>query len=58
MTKKWVENWLLWIIIDLTYVYLYIIKQLPTYALLYVFFSLMACYGFYTWRKKLKKLPY
>ena len=58
MTKKWVENWLLWIIIDLTYVYLYIIKQLPIYAILYLFFSIMACYGFYTWRKKIKKLPY
>lgn len=58
MTKKWVENWLLWIIIDLSYVYLYIIKQLPTYAILYLFFSLMAYYGYYTWRKKIKKLPF
>jgi nicotinamide mononucleotide transporter len=58
MTKKWVENWLLWIVIDLTYVYLYINKQLPIYAILYLFFSIMACYGFYTWRKKIKKLPF
>ena len=58
MTKKWVENWLFWIIIDLTYVYLCIIKQLPVYAILYLFYGIMAYYGFYTWRKKTKKLHY
>jgi nicotinamide mononucleotide transporter len=55
MAKKWIENWLLWILIDLAYVYLYLVKQLPTYAILYLFFSVMAFYGFYLWRKKLKK---
>ncbi len=55
MAKKWIENWILWILIDLAYVYLYLVKQLPTYAILYLFFSVMALYGFYLWRKKLKK---
>jgi nicotinamide mononucleotide transporter len=53
MTKKWVENWLLWVIIDGAYVVLYLIKDMPTYALLYAFFTLMAAYGFYKWRKQL-----
>lgn len=55
MAKKWLENWIFWMLIDLAYVYLYLIKQLPIYAVLYLFFSLMAFYGFYLWRKKLKK---
>jgi len=55
MAKKWIENWIIWILINLAYVYLYLVKQLPTYAILYLFFSVMAFYGFYLWRKKLKK---
>lgn len=55
MVKKWIENWVLWIVIDAAYVFLYLIKDLPTYALLYGFFSLMAYYGFYSWKKQLIK---
>lgn len=55
MAKKWIENWIFWMLIDLAYVYLYLIKHLPTYAILYLFFSVMAFYGYYLWRKKLKK---
>lgn len=54
MTKKWLENWLLWVIIDAAYVILYVIKDMPTYAILYGFFSIMALYGFYNWKNKLK----
>jgi nicotinamide mononucleotide transporter len=53
MAKKWLENWILWVIIDAAYVFLYLIKDLPAYALLYGFFSLMALYGFYLWKKRL-----
>jgi nicotinamide mononucleotide transporter len=57
MTKKWVENWVFWVIIDLSYVFLYIIKEMPAYALLYFIFAGIAGYGYYTWRIELKKLP-
>ena len=53
MIKKWIENWLFWIIIDGAYAVLYIIKDMPTYALLYGFFSVMVIYGFYKWKKQL-----
>jgi nicotinamide mononucleotide transporter len=55
MTKKWLENWLLWVLIDAAYVFLYIIKEMPTYAILYSFFTLMAAYGFYAWKKQLHR---
>jgi nicotinamide mononucleotide transporter len=57
MIKKWVENWVFWVIIDLSYVFLYIIKEMPAYALLYFIFAGIAGYGYYTWRTELKKLP-
>lgn len=52
MTKKWVENWLCWVIIDLFYVALYAIKDMLDFSILYFAFSIMAVYGFYLWRKK------
>ncbi len=53
MTKKWAENWLLWVLIDGSYVFLYIIKEMPNYAILYTFFTLIAAYGFYSWKKQI-----
>jgi nicotinamide mononucleotide transporter len=56
MTKKWIENWLFWIVIDGAYAILYIIKDMPTYAVLYGFFSIMVIYGYYKWKKQLIKI--
>jgi nicotinamide mononucleotide transporter len=50
MTKKWLENWVCWIAIDGAYVVLYLIKQMPLFALLYFVFTAMSVYGFYKWR--------
>lgn len=52
MTKKWLENWFFWVLIDFAYVILYISKELWLYAVLYFTFTLMAAYGFYTWKKQ------
>lgn len=51
MTKKWIENWLFWVVIDFTYVGLYFSKNLYLYALLYFIFALMALAGYLNWRK-------
>lgn len=51
MTKKWIENWLFWVIIDFAYVILYLIKDLHLYAILYLLFTIMAYIGFIKWRK-------
>lgn len=52
MTKKWLENWFCWVLIDFAYIILYILKDLWLYAILYFVFTLMAAYGFYKWRKQ------
>ena len=56
MARKWIENWIFWVVIDAAYIFLYLIKDLPSYAMLYGFFSLMAYYGFYSWKKQLKMI--
>lgn len=51
MTKKWAENWLLWVGIDATYIILYALTNLWSYALLYLVFTGMAWYGWRQWKK-------
>jgi nicotinamide mononucleotide transporter len=52
MTKKWLENWIAWVIIDFAYILLYGIKFMWLFAILYLVFTVMAAYGFYSWKKK------
>lgn len=51
MTKKWAENWLLWVLIDATYILLYALTGLWGYAILYAVYTGMACYGWMQWKK-------
>lgn len=51
MTKKWLENWLFWVIIDFVYIGLYFSKDLYLYALLYFVFTVMALAGYLNWKK-------
>jgi nicotinamide mononucleotide transporter len=51
MTKKWVENWLVWVVIDGAYVLLYCLKDMWLFAVLYLLFTVMAFYGWLKWRK-------
>lgn len=51
MTKKWIENWIFWVIIDFVYIGLYFSKELYLYALLYFVFTVMALFGYLNWKK-------
>lgn len=55
MLKKWIENWLLWVVIDLAYVILYVQKELFPYAIQYFIFSILAGVGYFQWRRILEK---
>jgi nicotinamide mononucleotide transporter len=52
-TRKYLENWLLWIVADGLAIYLFYQKQTPEYIILYVVYTLMAAYGFWNWNKKM-----
>lgn len=52
MTKKYVENWLIWVFIDATYILLYGLKEMWLFALLNLLFTLVAFYGWLKWRKE------
>ena len=52
-TRKWLENWWVWIAVDTLYVGIYVTKGLFLTAGLYVLFLALAVEGARTWRKSL-----
>ena len=50
-TRKILENWILWIVVDLVYVPVYVYKDLPVTAVLYAVFLALAVLGYREWRR-------
>jgi nicotinamide mononucleotide transporter len=53
-TKRKIENWIVWIIVDFAYVGMYLSKGLWGTAVLYGVFILLAFKGYLDWHKQLK----
>jgi nicotinamide mononucleotide transporter len=51
MTKKVIHNWILWIVADIIYVFMYFYKELYSTAVLYIIFLGLACWGYLEWKK-------
>lgn len=52
-TRKWIENWPVWIAVDTVYVGMYVVKRLYLTAGLYALFLVLAGIGFAAWRRSL-----
>jgi nicotinamide mononucleotide transporter len=52
LAKLRLENWILWILVNLMSVAMYAMKGVMLVSLQYVIFLLMASYGFVEWKKK------
>jgi nicotinamide mononucleotide transporter len=59
LARKIIENWLIWIFVDIIYVGVYLIKDLHLTAGMYALYILIAAMGYINWRKELRqsKLP-
>ena len=51
MTRKVLQNWLLWIAVDVVYVPMFISRGLLATAVLYAVFLVLAVLGYITWRR-------
>jgi nicotinamide mononucleotide transporter len=51
MTRKYLQNWIIWIVVDLVSTGLYIYKDLYLTSLLFFIYTAMAVYGFFHWKK-------
>jgi nicotinamide mononucleotide transporter len=54
MAKRFVENWLAWIVVDLASAALYFDRGLHITAVVYLFFTATAVYGFFHWKRELR----
>lgn len=55
ITKKFIENWFVWIAADLIYIPLYAWKGLYLTAFLYAIFLLMCAQGLLEWKRSLQR---
>jgi nicotinamide mononucleotide transporter len=53
MARKKIENWLFWIVTDIVAVPLYLYKGLPLTSFQFLVFTVLACWGYVSWKKKL-----
>ena len=54
LAKKYIENWLVWIFVNIMAIGVYAYKGLMITTGLYACFLLLAIYGYFSWRQKMK----
>lgn len=55
MARKYLENWIVWFLVDVIAVGIYLIKGLSLYALLYCVYLAMAIAGWLAWRSAMRE---
>ena len=51
LSRKFIEQWLFWIIVDAVCCYLYVVKGIPFKALLYGLYVVIAIMGYFRWKR-------
>ncbi len=54
MAKKIIQGWYLWIFVDILFVFMFLGQSLYMSSILYLCFTVMAYYGFKSWKRNLK----
>ncbi len=55
MTRKYLENWIVWVLLDVAYIALFITRGLELTALLYAGYLVLAANGYVEWRRSLRR---
>ncbi len=55
LARKFIEHWIIWIVVDLVSAGLYIYKGLYPTTILFLVFTILAFVGYFEWRKDLVK---
>jgi nicotinamide mononucleotide transporter len=53
MTRKLLENWIIWVAVDVVYIAMYIYKSLYVTSGLYLVFLILSAMGYLEWRRSL-----
>lgn len=51
MCRKYIETWLIWLVVDTMMVAIFYLKELPGHLILNLIYLPIALYGYYTWSK-------
>ena len=54
MARKFAEQWLIWVVVDIVCVWLYIYKGLVFYPVLYAVYTVIAVFGYRKWLRLMK----
>ena len=54
LTKKVLESWLYWIVIDAMSIYLYFSRDLHLTSLLFLIYTVIAIFGYFAWIKQMR----
>ncbi len=54
LARKYIEQWIAWLLVDAVCVYLYIYKGIYFYSLLYAIYTVIAILGYFKWRRLLR----
>lgn len=52
LIQKKIECWIIWIVVDVVATYLYFVRDIKVYSLLYLIFTILATYGLLGWMKE------
>jgi nicotinamide mononucleotide transporter len=55
LARKWLEQWISWILVDAVSCGLYIYKGVYFYAGLYGLYTIIAIFGYLEWKRKMKE---
>ncbi len=53
LIQRYIENWLLWIIVDILYIYLYFSRGAMLYGVLFIIYTIIAVRGYLFWKKEM-----
>ncbi len=56
LARKILEQWLVWIVVDLVSMILYVNKNMYLTAFLFLVYTIMAIIGYFEWKKEWKKI--
>lgn len=55
LARKYLEQWLIWIVVDIVTFILYFYKDIPFKGSLYCLYSIIAIFGYFKWKKLCKE---
>ena len=50
LSKKYIQQWLAWVVVNTAYVYMYIFQASYPWAVLFFIYGAVAVFGYFNWR--------